>query len=57
MPNDNEFSIADQPNLHSAQGAKNNKSAVRLEGLSAGKTSGRNDGLCPKFWTELSGES
>jgi hypothetical protein len=56
-PNNNEFGIADQPNLHSAQGAKNNKAAAGGGGQSADKKSGRNDGLCPKLWTELSGES
>jgi len=57
MPNNNEFCIADQPNLHGPQGAKNNKAAAGGGGQSADKKWARNDGLCPKFWTEFSGES
>jgi len=57
MPNNNEFCIADQRILHGPQGAKNNKAAAGSGGQSADKKSARNDGLCPKFWTEFSGES
>jgi hypothetical protein len=62
--NNNEFGIADQPNLHGPQGAKNNKAAAGGGGQSADKNregtmggvpnSGLNSLGSPNFWTPAS---